>query len=423
MAEPYPSALSGLGPSEPSRTPAASDYPFDLPPRDLAPSYGEDAGRTGQTPSRDDSAQQSDRPGPGPAYDFASGSYRPEELRAPETGAGSRTPTGGSEMTGSFRQGATYRLDVPEESSTPGSPEYGFGAPSSPTAPPTGEPSAPPAWSSNTGAERGATYRLDVPEESSTPGSPEYGFGAPSSPTAPSTGGFPGAETRPERSADIWSPSSSESTFPGYSAGTGTSYTAPPDSSAAAADRSPGTADTQSQRRQPDPTSIYRLPIKDSAQSPYDPSRLVPPYRQRPDADHPGSGTGSSPNPGGTAPDTGHSPVDREDSWQSRSSAESSSGSGWGERAESVGLSEDPSATSGFSAVDREDSWKSGSSAESSFGSGWGEREDPSATSSFGPVDREDSWQSRSSAESSSGSGWGEREDPSATSSFGAVDR
>ncbi len=333
MAEPYPSALSGSGPSGGAETSSpADDYPFDLPPRDLARSHREG----GESRTEYAAPDGDDDPGPGPAYDLSSRSYRPEELYPSEPDTTRPTSSAGAEPTVPSTQGATYRLDepLPEESSA-GVSGYGFGLSSSSGARTADESSATGTWNVDTGSERGATYRLDepLPEESSA-GVSGYGFGLSSSSGARTADESPATEALPEWATEGWSPNSPDSASTGYSGGTGASRTAAPaDTDDTAAERSfESTGDRTHQP--PDPTSVYRIPTGESAQSPLDPSRLVPPYRQQSGPDLPGRSDrdvepAASGGDGSTAA-SGLGTPDRGESWEPRASVDSSPGDSLG---------------------------------------------------------------------------------------------
>ena len=282
MAEPYPSALSGSGPSGGAETSSpADDYPFDLPPRDLARSHREG----GESRTEYAAPDGDDDPGPGPAYDLSSRSYRPEELYPSEPDTTRPTSSAGAEPTVPSTQGATYRLDEP------------------------------------------------LPEESSA-GVSGYGFGLSSSSGARTADESPATEALPEWATEGWSPNSPDSASTGYSGGTGASRTAAPaDTDDTAAERSfESTGDRTHQP--PDPTSVYRIPTGESAQSPLDPSRLVPPYRQQSGPDLPGRSDrdvepAASGGDGSTAA-SGLGTPDRGESWEPRASVDSSPGDSLG---------------------------------------------------------------------------------------------
>ena len=387
MAEPYPSALSGSGPSGGAETSSpADDYPFDLPPRDLARSHREG----GESRTEYAAPDGDDDPGPGPAYDLSSRSYRPEELYPSEPDTTRPTSSAGAEPTVPSTQGATYRLDepLPEESSA-GVSGYGFGLSSSSGARTADESSATGTWNVDTGSERGATYRLDepLPEESSA-GVSGYGFGLSSSSGARTADESPATEALPEWATEGWSPNSPDSASTGYSGGTGASRTAAPaDTDDTAAERSfESTGDRTHQP--PDPTSVYRIPTGESAQSPLDPSRLVPPYRQQSGPDLPGRSDrdvepAASGGDGSTAA-SGLGTPDRGESWEPRASVDSSPGDSLGTGSgntwvfsqddprlpESVREGAASSVDHGFS--DRGESWEPRASVDSSPGDSLG---------------------------------------------------
>ena len=439
MAEPYPSALSGSGPSGGAGTPSpANDYPFDLPPRDLARSHREGGeSRTGYAASDGD-----DDPGPGPAYDLSSRSYRPEELYPSEPpGTARPTSPAGAETAVPSTQGATYRLDepLPEESSaSAGASGYDFGLSSSSGARTTDESPAAGTWNIDTGSERGATYRLDepLPEESSaSAGASGYDFGLSSSSGARTADESPATGALPEWAAEGWSPSSPDSASTGYSGGTGASRTAAPaDTDDTATEQSFEAAGGRT-HQPPDPTSVYRIPTGDSPQSPLDPSRLVPPYRQQSGPDHPersdrdveSAGSGGD----GSSAASGFATPDRGESWEPRTPVDSSllgGEAGWGgSSAAGADSGQEGAAASvdhGFS--DRGESWEPrtpvDSSAGDSLGTGSGNtwvfsqddprlpesvREGAAASVDHGFSDRGESWEPRTPVDSSAGDSLG----------------
>ncbi|UOE18370.1 hypothetical protein NI17_016235 [Thermobifida halotolerans] len=440
MAEPYPAALSDLGqPEDTASGSSTSDYPFDLPPR--APYGGEPAGGTGRT-EQDDAVEAGGDPGPGPSYDLSSRSYRPEDLYTSGTAPASPSASGGAERTTtSFVQGATYRLDtpVPEESSASGDSGYDLGLSSTFGARSAEDTAGPEAWGADTGAERGATYRLDtpVPEESSASGDSGYDLGLSSTFGARSAEDTAGPESQPEWSTDDWSPRSTDDSLTGYSAGAERSHAAPADNSGASpAERSAESVDGRTDRPL-DPTSIYRIPTRDSDQSPSDPNRLVPPYHQQHGSDYPGWGTSSGVGGGlgegaASASDLGVSDWDRGEEWESRGAADSSLGgslgadTGWGTSSGvGGGLGEGAASASdlGVSDWDRGEEWESRGAADSSLGgslgadTGWGTSsgvggglgEGAASASDLGVSDwdRGEEWESRGAADSSLGGSLG----------------
>lgn len=329
MAEPYPPALSGTGLSGDAQAPSlGGDYPFDLPPRDRVPSYrdfaesGTERAASGQDRDLDDDS------GPGSAYDLSTRSYRPEDLYPSGTtpsGASHSTFSPGVESTPSTPQGATYRLEDPTPGTTSG---YEFGrSPSSPESAPSSGSSTTGTWTVKTEGERGATYRLEDPAPGTTSG---YEFGR--QPSEPAAAAEPsGKESGPEGATGGWPSAKPDSTLPGYSAGIGNPYTP----SASSTDTAPAGQSTEASggqpHRPPDPTSVYRIPTGDKAQSPLAPNRIVPPYRTQANAPYPGWGGAksedSSPLGDGGASAGSYGPSDQ---GESRSAAESSLGGSLG---------------------------------------------------------------------------------------------
>src|SRR5690606_1530502 len=325
MAEPYPPALSGTGLSGDAQAPSlGGDYPFDLPPRDRVPSYrdfaesGTERAASGQDRDLDDDS------GPGSAYDLSTRSYRPEDLYPSGTtpsGASHSTFSPGVESTPSTPQGATYRLEDPTPGTTSG---YEFGrSPSSPESAPSSGSSTTGTWTVKTEGERGATYRLEDPASGTTSG---YEFGR--QPSEPAAAAEPsGKESGPEGATGGWPSAKPDSTLPGYSAGIGNPYTP----SASSTDTAPAGQSTEASggqpHRPPDPTSVYRIPTGDKAQSPLAPNRIVPPYRTQANAPYPGWGGAksedSSPLGDGGASAGSYGPSGQ---GESRSTAESSLG-------------------------------------------------------------------------------------------------
>ncbi|MDD6791319.1 MAG: hypothetical protein PUE00_04075 [Thermobifida fusca] len=325
MAEPYPPALSGTGLSGDAQAPSlGGDYPFDLPPRDRVPSYrdfaesGTERAASGQDRDLDDDS------GPGSAYDLSTRSYRPEDLYPSGTtpsGASHSTFSPGVESTPSTPQGATYRLEDPTPGTTSG---YEFGrSPSSPESAPSSGSSTTGTWTVKTEGERGATYRLEDPAPGTTSG---YEFGR--QPSEPAAAAEPsGKESGPEGATGGWPSAKPDSTLPGYSAGIGNPYTP----SASSTDTAPAGQSTEASggqpHRPPDPTSVYRIPTGDKAQSPLAPNRIVPPYRTQANAPYPGWGGAksedSSPLGDGGASAGSYGPSGQ---GESRSTAESSLG-------------------------------------------------------------------------------------------------
>jgi len=329
MAEPYPPALSGTGLSGDAQAPSlGGDYPFDLPPRDRVPSYrdfaesGTERAASGQDRDLDDDS------GPGSAYDLSTRSYRPEDLYPSGTtpsGASHSTFSPGVESTPSTPQGATYRLEDPTPGTTSG---YEFGrSPSSPESAPSSGSSTTGTWTVKTEGERGATYRLEDPAPGTTSG---YEFGR--QPSEPAAAAEPsGKESGPEGATGGWPSAKPDSTLPGYSAGIGNPYTP----SASSTDTAPAGQSTEASggqpHRPPDPTSVYRIPTGDKAQSPLAPNRIVPPYRTQANAPYPGWGGAksedSSPLGDGGASAGSYGPSGQ---GESRSAAESSLGGSLG---------------------------------------------------------------------------------------------
>ena len=461
MAEPYPPALSGTGLSGDAQAPSlGGDYPFDLPPRDRVPSYrdfaesGTERAASGQDRDLDDDS------GPGSAYDLSTRSYRPEDLYPSGTtpsGASHSTFSPGVESTPSTPQGATYRLEDPTPGTTSG---YEFGrSPSSPESAPSSGSSTTGTWTVKTEGERGATYRLEDPAPGTTSG---YEFGrSPSSPeSAPSSGssttgtwtvktegergatyrledpapgttsGYEfgrqpsepaaaaepsGKESGPEGATGGWPSAKPDSTLPGYSAGIGNPYTP----SASSTDTAPAGQSTEASggqpHRPPDPTSVYRIPTGDKAQSPLAPNRIVPPYRTQANAPYPGWGGAksedSSPLGDGGASAGSYGPSGQ---GESRSTAESSLGestwSGLGTGSSSP-LDGSGASAGGAESVEREEPRSAadsllGESTWSGRGAGDSSPLDDSGASagSYGPSDQ---GESRSAAESSLGGSLG----------------
>ncbi len=174
-----------------------------------------------------------------------------------------------------------------------------------------------------------------MPEESSASGDSGYDLGLSSTFGARSAEDTAGPESQPEWSTDDWSPRSTDDSLTGYSAGAERSHAAPADNSGASpAERSAESVDGRTDRPL-DPTSIYRIPTRDSDQSPSDPNRLVPPYHQQHGSDYPGWGTSSGVGGGlgegaASASDLGVSDWDRGEEWESRGAADSSLGGSLG---------------------------------------------------------------------------------------------
>jgi hypothetical protein len=413
MAEPYPPALSGTGLSGDAQAPSlGGDYPFDLPPRDRVPSYrdfaesGTERAASGQDRDLDDDS------GPGSAYDLSTRSYRPEDLYPSGTtpsGASHSTFSPGVESTPSTPQGATYRLEDPTPGTTSG---YEFGrSPSSPESAPSSGSSTTGTWTVKTEGERGATYRLEDPAPGTTSG---YEFGR--QPSEPAAAAEPsGKESGPEGATGGWPSAKPDSTLPGYSAGIGNPYTP----SASSTDTAPAGQSTEASggqpHRPPDPTSVYRIPTGDKAQSPLAPNRIVPPYRTQANAPYPGWGGAksedSSPLGDGGASAGSYGPSGQ---GESRSTAESSLGestwSGLGTGSSSP-LDGSGASAGGAESVEREEPRSAadsllGESTWSGLGTGGSSPLDGSGASagSYGPSDQ---GESRSAAESSLGGSLG----------------
>jgi len=413
MAEPYPPALSGTGLSGDAQAPSlGGDYPFDLPPRDRVPSYrdfaesGTERAASGQDRDLDDDS------GPGSAYDLSTRSYRPEDLYPSGTtpsGASHSTFSPGVESTPSTPQGATYRLEDPTPGTTSG---YEFGrSPSSPESAPSSGSSTTGTWTVKTEGERGATYRLEDPAPGTTSG---YEFGR--QPSEPAAAAEPsGKESGPEGATGGWPSAKPDSTLPGYSAGIGNPYTP----SASSTDTAPAGQSTEASggqpHRPPDPTSVYRIPTGDKAQSPLAPNRIVPPYRTQANAPYPGWGGAksedSSPLGDGGASAGSYGPSGQ---GESRSTAESSLGestwSGLGTGSSSP-LDGSGASAGGAESVEREEPRSAadsllGESTWSGLGTGGSSPLDGSGASagSYGPSGQ---GESRSAAESSLGGSLG----------------